>query len=218
MYKKLCTKPYSIRLGIIPILVALAINEYSDNIILYYMNREIELNAINLIKINDNPNNYYVLTEKGTVDKLEYINELESIFNIKSDSSNIRINVSLLIDAMKKWVFSFPRIVRELSEEDSNNNITKNHIQLKNELLRPDINNNEFLFINIPETFETDDNKKVIDSIRTMKESFDSYVSNYIEMLIIKTKEVIDKNYKGSLSTLLIEFNKDLDHSIKNSI
>lgn len=218
LYKKLCTKPYSIRLGIIPILVALAINEYSDNIILYYMNREIELNAINLIKINDNPNNYYVLTEKGTVDKLEYINELESIFNIKSDSSNIRINVSLLIDAMKKWVFSFPRIVRELSEEDSNNNITKNHIQLKNELLRPDINNNEFLFINIPETFETDDNKKVIDSIRTMKESFDSYVSNYIEMLIIKTKEVIDKNYKGSLSTLLIEFNKDLDQSIKNSI
>ena len=36
------------------------------------------------------------------------------------------------------------------------------------------------LWINL----DTDDNKKVIDSIRTMKLSFDSYVSNYIEMLV----------------------------------
>lgn len=218
LYKKISSKPYSIRLGIIPILVSLAINEYSDNIILYYMNREIELNAINLIKINDNPSNYYVLTEKGTVDKLEYINELESIFGVTSDSSNIRINVGLLIDSMKKWVFSFPRIVRELSDEDLKNNISKNYIQLKNELLRPDINNNEFLFIIIPEVFGSEDNKKIINLIKNMKSSFDSYVSNYIEMLILKTKDVINKDYKGSLSTLLIEFNKELDQSIKNSI
>lgn len=218
LYKKICSKPYSIRLGIIPILISLAINEYSDNIILYYQNREIELNAINLIKINDNPGGYYILTEKGTVDKLDYINKLESIFDIKSESSNIRVNVSLLIDVMKKWIFSFPRIVRELADEDLSNNISKNQIQLKNELLRPDINNNEFLFINIPEILEASDNKNVIDSIRTMKLSFDNYVSNYIEMLILKTKHVINKDYKGSLSTLLIEFNKELDQSIKNSI
>ena len=48
--------------------------------------------------------------------------------------------------------------------------------------------------------------------------SFDNYVSNYIEMLILKTIHVINKDYKGSLSTLLIEFNKELDQSIKNSI
>ena len=105
LYKKLKSKPYSIRLGIIPILIALAINEYSDNIILYYMNREIELNALNLIKINDIPQNYYLLTEKGTVDKLNYISGLEEIYGIDNDSSNIRVNVSMLVDSMKKWIF-----------------------------------------------------------------------------------------------------------------
>ena len=218
LYKKLTVKPYSIRLGIIPILIALALNEYSDNIILYYMNREIELDSSNLIKINDNPSNYYLLTEKGTVDKLEYINELKKIYGISDKSSNIRVNVSLLIDSMKKWVSSFPRIVRELNNEDKENNIDKNAISIKNELLRPDINNNEFLFITIPRIFNETDNEKIVNSINNMKTSFDNYVINYIENLIITTKSIINSKYKGSLSTLLIELNKELDPAVKNSI
>lgn len=218
LYKKLTNKPYSIRLGIIPILIALALNEYSDNIILYYMNREIELDSSNLIKINDNPSSYYLLTEKGTVDKLEYINELKKIYGINDQSSNIRVSVSLLIDSMKKWVFSFPRIVRELNSEDKENNIDKNAINIKNELLRPDINNNEFLFITIPRIFDETDNKKIVKSISNMKTAFDNYVINYIENLIISTKDIINSNYKGSLSTLLIELNKELDSAVKNSI
>ncbi len=218
LYKKLTSKPYSVRLGIIPILIALAINEYSDNIILYYMNREIELNAINLIKINDIPSNYYLLTEKGTVDKLDYINELENIYGIHNDNSNIRLNVSLLVDTMKKWVFSFPRIVRELNTEDLENGINYGYIRIKNELLRPDINNNEFLFIVIPDILKENSNKKIIEHIKNMKLNYDKYVTNYIEKLIIITKTTIDDKYKGSLSTQLIELNKTLDSTIKNNI
>lgn len=218
LYKKLTSKPYSIRLGIIPILVALALKEYSDNIILYYMNREIDLDSTNLIKINDNPSSYCLLTEKGTVDKLEYITDLEKIYGISNQSSNIRVNVSLLIDSMKKWVFSFPRIVRELNNEDEENGIDKKAIRIKNELLRPDINNNEFLFFIIPNILEEKDNKKIIKSISNIKESFDNYVMNYMENLIKITKSIINNKYKGSLSTLLIELNKDLDSSVKNSI
>lgn len=51
-----------------------------------------------------------------------------------------------------------------------------------------------------------------------MKSSFDSYVTNYIENLIIETKKIINCDYKGSLSTLLIEMNRGLDQLVKNSI
>ena len=37
-------EPYGIRKGILPILIAIAIEEYGENIVLYYQNREIEVN------------------------------------------------------------------------------------------------------------------------------------------------------------------------------
>lgn len=218
LYNIICNKPYSMRLGTIPILIALAISEYSDNIILYYMNREVELNAINIIKINDNPKNYYLLTEKGTSDRINYISSLEKIFNINVVNSNIRTNVAELVDCMKKWIFGLPRLIRELNVEDRDNNINEYQIKIKSELLKPDINNNEFLFITLPKIFEIEDYNVVSDMIKEMKESFDGYITKYIEALIIKTKSLINSNYKGSLSTLLIEWNKDLDSSVKNNI
>lgn len=218
LYNVICSKPYSMRLGTIPILIALAISDYSDNIILYYMNREVELNATNIIKINDNPKNYYLLTEKGTSDRINYIISLESIFSINNEKSNIRTNVVELVDGMKKWIFGLPRLIRELNVEDKSNNVTDTYIKIKSELLKPDINNNEFLFITLPQLFEVNDFNIVVNMIKDMKNSFDGYISRYIENLTIKTKSLINSNYKGSLSTLLIEWNKNLDQSIKNNI
>ena len=218
LYRKICCKPYAMRYGTIPVLISLAIKDYSDNIILYYMNREIELTASNLVKINDNPDNYYILTEKGTVDRIEYITSIEKIFGIDTVNSNIRLNVAELIDAMKKWIFGLPRIIRELNIPDENNDISDTYIRIKSELLRPDINNNEFLFVEIPKIFNEKDKNKIVENISKMKKAFDGYITNYLEKLIIDTKSIINSKYKGSLSTLLIEWNSELDNSIKNNI
>lgn len=220
LYDIIRNKPYSIRLGTIPILISIAISDYSDNnnIILYYMKRELELTAENIIKINDNPKNYFLLTEKGTKDRINYISSLEKIYNINVKSSNIRVNVSEVVEAMKKWVFGLPRLIRELNTDDKDNNITEEQIKIKSALLKPDINNNEFLFITIPKIFSVEDFNSASKMIEQMKKSFDEYVSKYIEKLIIKTKDLINPNYKGSLSTLLMEWNKSLDCSIKNNI
>ena len=206
------------RFGTIPVLIALAIRDYSDNIIFYYMNREIELNSINLVKINDNPENYYILTEKGTVDRIEYVNSLEKIFGVQNINSNIRLNVVELINSMKKWIFGLPRIIREMNIPDAENNIIDEYIKVKSELLRPDINNNEFLFVALPNIFNEKNKTEIVKKITVMKNSFDCYISNYLEKLIIDTKELINSKYKGSLSTLLMEWNKELDKSVKNNI
>lgn len=218
LYKTICSKPYSMRFGTIPVLIALAIRDYSDNIIFYYMNREIELNSINLVKINDNPENYYILTEKGTVDRIEYVNSLEKIFGVQNINSNIRLNVVELINSMKKWIFGLPRIIREMNIPDAENNIIDEYIKVKSELLRPDINNNEFLFVALPNIFNEKNKTEIVKKITVMKNSFDCYISNYLEKLIIDTKELINSKYKGSLSTLLMEWNKELDKSVKNNI
>ena len=218
LYKVLLKEPYSIRKGIIPVLLAMTLSDFSENIILYYMNREIDLDSVNLVKINDNPSNYYILTESGTADKINYVTEMMNIFNVKNDSDNLRINVHHLVESMKKWILSLPRIIRESNISNKSNLITEEQIEIKSELLRPDLNNNEFLFDTIIKIFQTDDYNIICKKTLEMYDGFNNFINDYKEIVLKETIELFDKNYKGSLSTLIREWNNDLNPKVKNKI
>lgn len=202
LYDKLESKPYSVRKGIIPILLSIALYNYSDIIIIYFMNKEIELDSSNLIKINDNPEKYFILTEKGTTDKIKYLSNLMYIYNIPN-LDNQRINLRKLVDGMRRWILSLPRILREYSNEYNYLDISNEFIIIKNELLRPDINNNEFIYQRLNEIFDTANYEKIVEQIKDMKQIFDNFITTYCDFVISKTKELFNKNYKGSLNSLL---------------
>lgn len=205
IYKKLESKPYAIRKGIIPILISMALYNYSDIIVIYFMNKEIDLDATNLIKINENPEKYFILTEKGTADKIKYLSNLMYIFNVPNLDTQ-RVNLKKLVDNMRRWILSLPRILREYSVNSNNLNIKDEYIYVKNELLKPDINNNEFVYKILCEIFNTTNYMSVVDEIKSMKETFDSFISMYSDNLVCRTKEILNKNFKGSLTSLLKEF------------
>ncbi len=202
LYKKIESKPYSIRKGIIPILLSIALYDYSDIIIIYFMNKEIDLDANNLIKINDNPEKYYILTEKGTTDKIKYLSNLMYIYRIPN-LANQRINLKKLVDGMRRWILSLPRILREYSTDYNYLNIDEKFITIKNELLRLDINNNEFIYKRLIEIFDTNNYENIVKSIKDMKQIFDNFMTSYCNRIVEETKEIISKNYKGSLNSLL---------------
>ena len=202
LYKKMESKPYSIRKGIIPVLLSIALYNYSDIIIIYFMNKEIDLDANNLIKINDNPEKYYILTEKGTTDKIKYLSSLMYAYDIPN-LDNQRINLKKLVDGMRRWILSLPRILREYSVDYNYLNIDEKYITIKNELLRPDINNNEFIYQRLTEIFDTNNYESIVESIKKMKQIFDNFMTSYCVSVVEETKEIISKNYKGSLNSLL---------------
>ena len=166
------------------------------------MNKEIDLDANNLIKINDNPEKYYILTEKGTTDKIKYLSNLMFIYDIPN-LDNQRINLKKLVDGMRRWILSLPRILREYSSDYNYLNINEKYIIIKNELLRPDINNNEFIYQRLLEIFDTNNYEEITELIKDMKQIFDSFMDSYCEYVINETKEIFNKNYKGSLNSLL---------------
>lgn len=212
LYKTLENKPYSVRKGIIPVLLSMALKDYSDNLILYYMNREINLDSINLVKINDAPDKYYLLTEKGTSQKIQYVNDLMNIFGLTSDTDNLRINVQQVVEKMKNWILSLPRLIKE-SSSNEDSLIKSEFVQIKNELLKPDLNNNEFLFGKMQKVFGANN---VINEMSEMKKVFDSFMDSYYKELITITKDIFNKGYKGSLSTLLQEWYAEIpDDTLK---
>lgn len=216
LYKKLKHEPYNIRDGIIPVLIALALENYTNNLILYYKNKEIELNSVNISKIIDEPSNYYIIIEAGTQEKIDYINNMMKLYNLEN-SDNQRNNIKLLMYNLKKWTLSLPRITRELTLE---NNIISEIaiINFKNELLKTDLNNNEFLFKIVKEIFNESDYKKLYSKIEHAKIMLDSYFENYETYIINQLKKVFDNNEKNSLNKILKNWYKSVEDKIKHII
>ncbi len=205
LYNILEKEPYSIRKGIIPILIAMSLYNYSDNIIIYFMNKEIDLDSSNLVKINDNPEKYYILTEKGTTEKIKYLASIMQIFSVPNMDTT-RVNLKKLLDEMKRWILSLPRILREMNNPLESLGIKEEYLKIKSELLKPDINNNEFIYKKMMEIFDTEDYIYISNEINIMKNNFDSFIENYYLILIEQTKKIISSSFKGSLTSLLKEW------------
>ena len=199
-----------------PILISLAMEEYSDNIILYYQSKEIEVEANNISKIIEMPDKYFITIAKGTEERNEFVGKLLKEFKIEGKEKQ-RINIKLIIDEMKKWVLSLPRIVRDMN---NTNSIIKeeSYIIFKNELLKSDLNNNEFLFVKTKEIFNEDSYNEIAKKIITLKKQFDNYLVQYIDDLIVQTKELFEHNSKSNLNSLLKNWSGKINEKIKFKI
>ncbi len=214
--KTLQSEPYGIRKGILPILIAISIEEYGENIVLYYQNKEIQVNGKNISKIVEEPEKYYIYVEKGTAKKINFISNLFKIFKI-NETENYRNNIGLLTNEMKKWVLSLPKITREISE--TNNIVVKQpYIEIKNDLLQPDMNNNEFLFQKIGQTFETENYDDLTKDIYDFKETYDNYLNTYIDSLVYDFKEKFEHNSNSNLNIVLSNWNKAIDPRVKQTV
>lgn len=217
LYDIILDKPYSIRKGVIPILLSLALCDYSDNVLLHYLDREIILNAETLIKINENPEKYFIEIEIGTSEKIDYITNLMTIFSVPKTSDALMINVRKTVEEMKKWIFSMPRLIRECND-GKELGIKSEYINIKNKLLQPDINNNEFLFKNLLELIGENNYSLIIVEVNKLKSQFDGLMRNYMIELINDTKNIFIKDYKGSLNYLFKDWIKNVSINNKYKI
>lgn len=213
---KIETHPYGVRKGVIPILLAIAIEEYSENVILYYQNREVEINSTNISKIIEEPDKYLLRVEKGTAEKDKFVKKLMRIYSCEI-TDNYRSNIKSLVTCMKKWILSLPRIVRESSTVNALIK-EKAFIDIKNELLQTDINNNEFLFQKIPMYLKNEKYDDIAAIMKSFKDVYDKYLEKYTSFLVHDFKELFEHNSKTNLNTLLTNWYKNIDEYAKNTI
>lgn len=216
LYLKMQEKPFGIRKGILPILFAISIEEYGENIVLYYKDKEIEINGENISKIVEEPKNYYIHVEKGTSNKIEFVSNLFKVFKIE-ETDNYRNNVKILTNEMKKWVLSLPKITREISNTNSII-FNQSYIEIKNDLLKPDMNNNEFLFKKIEKSFGTSNYEDLAQSVGRFKKVYDDYLDEFTNKLIYDFKEKFDHNSKSNLNIILNNWNKTIEPKVKDTV
>lgn len=191
------SKPYGIRNGVIPILIGMAINEMDINIIFYYENREIDLNASNIEKMVSNPSKYFFLTEKGSKEKSDYLNDLLKLFDLATTNS-YRDDIKQAVEGLQKWFLSMPRIIRNVTEKDNYLNIDTKFIKVRDIFMAFNINEYAAIFEKMPKIFNGD-YMAAVNNIKKYKLKIDTVIIDFTNKLATIIKAEFDCKKDSSL-------------------
>ena len=224
LYNEVTTNANKIgaRRGVLPIYLAYVLKGYKDDIIIYLKSgrskKELILDTHVIENINANPENYIIKLEEGTVEKDKYVTDLLHIFEgyINKTSNNKFVDI---IYGMKRWIQS-------LSLYSQNHKInllegievSSEIIKLRNELVQFEINYRSFIFNDLLKHLKVNSFDECIEKLKVIKDYLDNHDDMVREYLIGRTKDIINKDYKGTLKSALVKWYGELSQEQKDHL
>lgn len=223
LYDVLELPPYGMRKGIIPLFIAYVLRSYKDTLVLYYKEKEVELNASILSGINDNPKDYSVLLEVGTTEREEYLKRLDELFALHQDSTYVGTNrIFAIAKNMQTWMRSLPEYTKKFSYYYHNGARVKTDNSTKiirNDLLKFEINAREMLFGNWKEKLSTrGDYLECAAEIKRVKELLDMHIIDFKKSLTDYLVALFMPGYSGTLSKAMKLWYEKLPESTKRHV
>ena len=196
--------PYGIRKGIIPVLLAKAISELSDNVILYYSSKEIELNSENIVKAISN-DRYQISCSKGSIEQKRYLDNMVQLFEVES-SDNFRKDTFTLANKIKKFFIGLPQIIRVCTENNNFLSLESDFLKLKSIFLNFDINPYDSLFVLPMKIKEINSYDALYDCFKYYKNNSDFLISLYKNQILDEIKTLFNIDKTSSLKSGFSEY------------
>lgn len=207
---------YGLRAGIIPIYVALKMKDYLDKIVIYFGEKEVPLSVETINRINDKPEDYFILLEKGSKENEDYITNLDNLFSEYKSRKNVGYSrYTSILETMQNWLYSLPKYSKEckIASYCKDENIDSDIMELRKELLKFDINPRDFLLNKLQnKILIVTDLEQCFNKISCIKNELDKFIVNTKKYLKNETKEVFEKSYKGEFRTALENWYRALDN------
>lgn len=205
--------PYGIRKGIMTMLIAYAINELSDSVILYFRTKEIELTARNLQKAVYSEDEYRMSFAKGSEAQLIYLNKLMALLNVPETYRTNR-NAKLVCEGLRRFYMGLPLPLRLATTEYNVAGLSNALIEYKDLFMRFDINQYETLFIKSLEIFDTKDYDEVYNEINDFYLNWNQYLDQFKQKIVDEVKKIYGINQESSLK---VGLNSYIDDVLNNS-
>ena len=224
LYDRLTKSEYGIglKLGVIPIYIALVIHQNRNNIVIKRGDSEQRISADLLNSINDDPSRYSIVLENWNEEKSLYMSRLEQIFDrYVREPEKTYNSFAYIVSAMNRWYMSLPKYAKEMTRTYSGNgafkSIVGSHKKFVASLKQLDINPREYLFEKIQVIFGYKEfSPDVAENIAKTKNEYDHAVDSLVKVLIDDVKAVFAP--KGTVSVgSLTSVVKDWYSSLKET-
>ena len=227
LYEQLQGKGYGVRKGIIPLYLAKELVRMEDMPICYCKGHEVELKALILENIEENPKEYELLIEQSTIDKQNYISDLCEIFgadqkdvqkhtygkNRDTEAFFTNEKVNDLVEQMLNWYRSLPGFTCSYRK-----GLSDAQLRFRNLLKGQDKNARELVFEQFLKVFETEDYKQAVLQIKETKQILDSHMDNVYREMGILVKQVFDASPNDDMHNILCSWRRRQEQYLSHNI
>lgn len=221
LYDTLCSAPYGMRKGAIPIYLSFLLCSLQDTPIIYLNKKEVPFDANIMSNINENPQDYYLFVEKGTSEKVDYLDKLYGLFERYIKANDTGNKISVVTSGMQRWMQSLPNIATNFEYTDTCGMSEVQFLalkQLRTILKRLECNPRELIFDKIPGMFSNESYTNCLEHIVTIKEQTDTYLSKVKESAVKITKFIFSKNDDENLNTILTAWYNTQSEAAKSTL
>ena len=182
------------RLGVIPIYVAVVFSKIANNIVIKDKTSEVKLSAETICNAIENPQNYFLNVVSWSKDKDIYIQKLEERFADHMISSEKQVvGYTYLLNAIVDWVRGLPKYSKELRS-----GTPKEYMDFINVLKTPGIGAQEILFNRTKEIFNSEDySNEIFHQLDMFKTYYDGALDKLEDSLKELTKKALRLNNKA---------------------
>lgn len=202
LVNRFCGKPFGMRAGVLPILLAYSLSKRNEDIVVYYEDRETALNVDTIINMVDYPTKYSIFISKDSADKDRYLQNLYNLFADKADKNLSGNRIANILTCMQRWYRALPQVtknIRKGNEYISDERILKALPKLKNVMQRMDVNAYEVIFDVLPDICGNEDYEKTVDFLSILKAKLNSYMDWLLEKVAKATKDIFSSDGKDDM-------------------
>lgn len=199
LISRLTKPPYGMRKAAIPFYLAHVLANRREDIIVYFLSKEVQLTPEVIVNMVEKPDEYAVYVSKEDIQKEKYISELNVLFQV-ADNRNLSSNrIKDIVICMQRWFRSLPQATRNMVNIDQyvdNGAIVHSMKAIKKAMQKIDSNPFEILFVEFPSTFNTEsleDTFKVIDDCKTYYDDYFTWIEEQVVSTIYSLWDVKKK-------------------------
>ena len=209
LVSKLVSKPYGFRGGIIPVYLAYCISRRREDMIVYFMDSEVQLTADILVNMCENPDDYSLLVSKDDLQKEKYIDALNVLFNVTENKNLTADRIKDIVICMQRWFRALPQVSKNtvlIEEYITDDNIRLAMNAIRRSLQKVEYNPFEILFTVFPEEFGSGSLEKTYKIIDDCKTYYDDYYDWILERIVGKLYELWGGKRKRDLFHTISEW------------
>jgi hypothetical protein len=175
LMKFLCSPPYGLRKGIIPILLALVLHQQRNEIIcIDQTGVEIQFSAHDIDNACKNPENFVIVKQNWSEEKAAFCSMLPELFSDYLTLDGDLVGpAKIVVDGFKRWFLSLPRFTRD------SQGLTKEAKELRKVLKKVGVTSNTILFDLVPKIFGISLSEELlllVNKISRVKAEMDGYL------------------------------------------
>lgn len=206
LFKVLLKRPFGMRTGVITLFIADIIFKMEDLPIIYLNDKEVPVDVGTLNALSRNPKDYFLLVEKSTVDKTNYIRDLMSLFNefeVYCGNFDRKNTLSKTACLIQSWYRSLPQSSVTFTDPDYEDQDIQSIIQFRKLFSNYSINPRDTLLEKLPNALRKD-LTTTVEKVTEIKKNIDGHIHRQK-----KKAEIILRN------ELNLSQNDDLCQSLK---